>query len=210
MATFYIPDATGWYSTRLAGSGGGYLRIRIDQTYNSASNTSSLKTSVEMRAAAYSGLYDLRDGGSFTFPSSGSGAVTIDHHYHVRMSDSWSGIYYEGEGTKYWTSTVAHAADGTCSIYGGITAAVKQHNASNIWQWSGKSGTLSLSNTPSYTLTLNLGAHTGAAVKRNGTALSNGATIYRGDTLVFSYSPDAGYSIGTHTVNGTTRSNGYS
>lgn len=61
-----------------------------------------------------------------------------------------------------------------------------------------------------FTLSISQGAGTTATVKRGSTTLSSGATIYLNDSLTFTYSANTGYDIATHTVNGTSRSSGYS
>ena len=48
------------------------------------------------------------------------------------------------------------------------------------------------------------------SVTRSGSTLSNGATVYSGDVLKISYSPNSGHKIQTATVNGTSISSGAS
>lgn len=213
MATYYIPDSTGWKSTLAKGSGSGHLRIRIDQTYTASTNQSSLTASIEIKSdGTGSGTgYHMQDGGSFKFPASSSSASTVNHNYTLSSlsTSSFTALQTSGS-TKYWSVTVTHNADGTATVYASVSGFRLQNSGrTRIWTWD-KSGSITLSNTPSYTLSLSVGVHSGGTVKRDGTALSNGATINRGDTLVFDYAPDPGYSIGTHTVNGTARSSGYS
>lgn len=60
----------------------------------------------------------------------------------------------------------------------------------------------------SFTLSISQGTGSTISVKRSGTTLNNGATIYYGDVLAISISANTGYNIGTHTVNGTTWTSG--
>lgn len=60
----------------------------------------------------------------------------------------------------------------------------------------------------SRTLTISAGTGSGISVKRNGTALSNGATIYDGDVLTITFSASTGYNLSVHTVNGSTFTSG--
>lgn len=75
----------------------------------------------------------------------------------------------------------------------------------------------STANWPHGTFSANIGTGSSGSVYRSASTagaaagtLSAGATVYDGDTLVFHCSALAGYSLATHTVNGTTRSDGYS
>ena len=53
----------------------------------------------------------------------------------------------------------------------------------------------------SFVLSISQGNGSTISVEKNGSALSDGSTIYYGDVLAISISANTGYNIGTHTVN---------
>lgn len=53
-----------------------------------------------------------------------------------------------------------------------------------------------------FSLTISAGTGSQITVKRNGSTLSNGATLTYGDSLVISFGVSEGYSLDVHTVNG--------
>ena len=61
----------------------------------------------------------------------------------------------------------------------------------------------------SYTLTISRGPHSTITVKRNGTTLSNGATVYYFDQLQITMTAASGFHLTTSTVTGATLSGGY-
>lgn len=70
---------------------------------------------------------------------------------------------------------------------------------------------------PNYTLTISAGVGSSAGVERTASSagadtgvLASGDRIFNGDTLIFTYSTDTGYTIAAHTVNGATQSSGHS
>ncbi len=81
-------------------------------------------------------------------------------------------------------------------------------------------GALSVSSAaawPSYGLSISTGTGSSATVRRTASelgaatgALSDGATVYRGDTIAVGFGASTGYELSTHTVNGTARASGYS
>ena len=56
--------------------------------------------------------------------------------------------------------------------------------------------------TKTYALTISAGTGSTVTVRRNGTALANGATLTHGDVLTVSFAAQSGYELLTHTVNG--------
>lgn len=59
-----------------------------------------------------------------------------------------------------------------------------------------------------FTLSISQGTGSTATVKRNGTGLSNGASINYGDILTITYGASTGYNLVTHTVNGSAFASG--
>jgi uncharacterized repeat protein (TIGR02543 family) len=72
-------------------------------------------------------------------------------------------------------------------------------------KWTPLSYTLSISQGAGSTITVNRTSSTGGGSTGN---LSNGATIYYGDVLKISITANTGYTIGTHTVNGSAWTSG--
>lgn len=59
-----------------------------------------------------------------------------------------------------------------------------------------------------YTLTITKDSNSNVVVKRGTTTLSSGASVTYGDVLTISFSANVGYSVSTHTVNGSTFTSG--
>lgn len=79
--------------------------------------------------------------------------------------------------------------------------------SSNGCSWNAKSGTAALGEIESYTLTITSGENASVKVMRNGTELSNGASLSAGDKLVVTGTASAGYVL-TLQVNGSAISSG--
>ena len=77
---------------------------------------------------------------------------------------------------------------------------------SGVEAWGSHAVSLSYANT--YTLSISAGTGSSITVKRNGTTLSNGATITYGDVLTITFKASTGYNLATHTVNGSTFTSG--
>ena len=71
----------------------------------------------------------------------------------------------------------------------------------------GDSTTTAVSAT-TYALTISQGSNTSITVKRGSSALSNGAILLAGDSLVITFGTSTGYTLTTHTVNGNTFTSG--
>ena len=210
MATYYVPNETGW---RDVNGNLQYVRLKVDQTYTSATNKSALSITLQFqgpadstwRAVSSSVDHYVKVKGSndseSTFDPGGKGFVNNQTTgAWVNLTDSnWNAV-------SPYTYTVTHNADGTASI----SFTVKMLVGSSWRGGNGQTGTLSLSNTPTYTLSISQGTGSTVSVLRGSTALANGATVYRNESLTVNFSTATGYSLGTHTVNGTTRNSGYS
>lgn len=213
MATFYIPNATGWASTLIKGTGYGHLRIRVDQTYNAAGNTSSLRASIEIKSdgTGSGDGYRMQDGGSFRFPKNNSSPATIDTSYRLAnlSTTAWNPLYYEGSA-KYWTVSVTHNTDGTLTVYGAVSGLrLRNADTSRIWGWD-NSDSVTITNYPAYSLGISIGEGSAIGVNRTaspaGASLGNlaaGATIYRGDVLTVTFAANTGYALTSKTVNGS-------
>ena len=119
--TYYLPGATGWAST---GSYANtyYLRLKVVQDYDAATNKSTLTVSLQAHGASgvYSGVYYVQAGGTlsgggntlYTFVRPdipNSHAVTID------ATDTWRDLTSEYKPNS-WSFTVTHSADGKASV----------------------------------------------------------------------------------------------
>lgn len=107
------------------------------------------------------------------------------------------------------TKTLTHSADGTCSFTVSIGA--------GIYNWSINetgSGSFTLNALTVYSLSTSAGTGSSITVNRTSSGyastgnLSNGARLYKGDTLKITFTPSTNYAISTHTVNGSTFTSG--
>lgn len=107
------------------------------------------------------------------------------------------------------TKTLTHAADGTCSFTVNIGA--------GIYNWAINetgSGSFTLNALTVYSLSTSAGTGSSITVNRTSSGyastgnLSNGAKLYKGDTLKITFTPSTNYAISTHTVNGSTFTSG--
>lgn len=111
---------------------------------------------------------------------------------------------YNGTQLASGTKTLTHAADGTCSFTVSIGAGI--HN----WAINETgSGSFTLNALTVYSLSTSAGTGSSITVNRTSSGyastgnLSNGAKLYKGDTLKITFTPSTNYAISTHTVNGS-------
>lgn len=193
-----------------SGDTGGHYFLQINWNVNSqsqATNKSNITVSLitwTTRSQAGSS-YNLGSPTTVSLIVGGTSVPTsnlyLDYRQHRSEADAIT--------LATWTGDVAHATDGTLNLSisgsfnypGGGTSLV--------------SGTYSVSGTASvtpiaraYTLSISAGANSAITVTRNGSTLSNGATVYYGDALKVYFSVNSGYALGTHTVNGSTFTSG--
>lgn len=150
------------------------------------------------------------------------GRVSNGWIYYNELSVKINGtsVYYRGansEQTKTYDGTqlasgektLTHAADGTCSFTVSIGA--------GIYNWEiNETGSGSFTLNPITVYSLSTSAGTGSSITVNRTSsgyastgnLSNGARLYKGDTLKITFTPSTNYVISTHTVNGMTFTSG--
>lgn len=159
MATYYVPNETGW---RDVNGNYQYVRLKVDQTYTSSTNKSALSITLQFQGPADSTWRAV--------------STAVDHYVKVKGSnDSESTFDPGGKGfvnnqtTGAWVNltdsnwnqvspysyTVTHNADGTASI----SFTVKMLVGLSWRGGDGQTGTLSLSNTPTYTVSYNKGAN---------------------------------------------------
>lgn len=187
------------------------LRVYWAETYTGSTSTVSI-TKVQFSSSAEVGVTYLAD---FIIKINGTTAATLSEPSWTVYPSNFNTFYdIKRSGTDVSGSvSVAHDSQGkanaTISIsanswsYAGLVTQYYQHSA----QFSG-SQTVALTTLPVGTLSVSAGAGSSISVKRNGTALSAGASLYYGDVLTITFSASTGYNLGTHTVNGTTFTSG--
>ena len=199
MATFYVPNETGWEKSGYSQ----WIRFVVDQSYNSAANTSTL--SIKLQYKGRTGTQMISNNNAYAK----AGSTNLFDPLSGKMfwpayADEWNDLRDNNNNVlPAQTYTLSHNSDGNASLAFSIYIRI----GTLIWE---NSATLSLSNTPSYTLSISQGTGSTVSVLRGSTALSNGAQVYRNESLTVNFSASTGYALGTHTVNGTTRNSGYS
>lgn len=200
--THYVPDREGW-SNR-----GFYFRIKVVQDYDNVANQSTLAVSLESYHASYSGTFNfLADS---YIKVDGDTLTTLGTSYKITYdaSTTWKQIKSSG-GPNEWAYTVNHDISGN--------AAVNFETAGRMYLYTGGTAYYGdMDNTMSYTFTgvrafslsVSAGAGSIITVKRSGTSLSNGATIYYGDVLTITFGASTGYDLVDHTVNGSNFTSG--
>lgn len=169
----------------------------------------------------------------FTSPSAGANHIAFSVWYGYLMGQSSQKPlrFYIG------TSDSSHANAGSSAEYTGevtVTESAEKYTFTGsadilllpntkyyLWIFPGDTGdgwcyyglvpnncTITTTGQSTYKLTISQGTGSTITVKRNGTTLSNGATINHGDVLTITFAAKAGYKLTSHTVNGSTFTSG--
>lgn len=163
-----------------------------DQAKNQSTISWNIKGSVSSGYIVYSELSVKINGSSVYYRSSSNHTNT-----------------YNGTQLASGTKTLTHNADGTCSFSVEIGA--------GIYNWTiNKTGSGTFTLNPHTVYSLSVSAGTGSTITVNRTSsgyastgnLSNGARLYKGDTLKITFAASTNYAIATHTVNGSTFTSG--
>lgn len=174
MATIYVPSETGWQESH---GNSYYIRLKVEQTYNSSTNTSSIVVTPQYYGStgsksAFNGSYVKFDGTEL--------APTIDgQSFQVNYGSTWTDIR-----SSAWTRTVTHGSDGSKSIAVSISFTI---TGSQTWS---NTATLTLSGTPTYTVSYasNGGSSTPQSqTKTQGVAITLAAAISRVSSSAGSY-----------------------
>lgn len=203
--THYVPDSSGW-SHR-----GFYFRLKVVQDYDNVANASNLTVSLESYHASYSGTFNFLDNSSDPayIKADGNTLVTLGTSYKFKYAASTTWQQLASSNATTWTYTVSHDSSGN--------ATVNFETAGRIYLYTGGSEYYGdMDKTMSYTFTgvrafsLSISAGIGSiiTVKRSGTSLSNGDTIYYGDVLTITFGASTGYDLVDHTVNGSNFTSG--
>lgn len=136
-----------------------------------------------------SGVASATGSGTYEYGTSVTSTVTAKTGYHLV---NYVGTNSDGNGTDTWTG---------CS-------GLKTHQTT----WAIKANRTIKVNSAldTFKLTVSEGEGSTISVKRNGSVLSNGATITYGDVLQITFTTETGYKLTTHTVNGTKFTSGNS
>lgn len=110
-----------------------------------------------------------------------------------------------------WTGDVSHPTGGT-SFDLAVRSELDWRNNQSVslpYDVYTNSGTVQMQAlTQSYKMYISRDPHSYPTVTRNGTTLISGATVNKGDVLRITFTADTGYSLTSHTVNGSTFTSG--
>lgn len=181
-----------WYGSNQHGS----LVFNWTATQNQAKNQSTISWNIKGSVSSGWIVYS-----ELSVKINGTSVYYRDSSNHTNT--------YNGTQLASGTKTLTHAADGTCSFTVNIGA--------GIYSWSINetgSGSFTLNAHTVYSLSTSAGTGSSITVSRTSSGyastgnLSNGARLYKGDTLKITFTPSTNYAISTHTVNGSTFTSG--
>lgn len=181
-----------WYGSNQYGSLVFYWWATQNQSANQSTIYWSIEGSVSSGWIVYSEL---------SVSINGTSVYYRDASNHTNTRD--------GTELASGEETLTHAADGTCSFTVSIGA--------GIYNWAINetgSGSFTLNAHTVYSLSTSAGTGSSITVSRTSSGyartgnLSNGARLYKGDTLKITFTPSTNYAISTHTVNGSTFTSG--
>lgn len=209
----YIPaGSVVWSGTGYGGRAD--FRFKVTSIYSYANNQTTLTIGLQARIVGDSSwlfYYGLQAG------TISAGGTTLQDFsgtsYTIRPTsrNTWYDVGTSGT-PKTWSKTVNHNADGSASVTLAATGI-------NLYYYSGGaeynirlsgtySASLDLSQTRTYTLSISKGTGSTITVTRGGVALANGASITYGDVLTVTFGASSGYTLATHTLNGSTFTSG--
>lgn len=176
--------------------------------------------------------YFLSPSGQYTVTGDGSKSQTVTTVYTLTVTQG-NGSFATVERTSSSLGAATGELPSGALIYSGDTLEytfgaltgfdLTTHTVNGTTRESGYSHSISgniavktAASVASFTLTKNAGSHSTITVNRTSSplkgastgTLASGATIYYNDVLKVSFSADSGYSIATHTVNGSTFTSG--
>ena len=190
------------------------IRLNWAEDYDANANTSVVRiTSAELQSGAYYGTWYFN--GNFAVNGSAVVYMSADSPTtHVANVSAAGSTWYtiqtaSGTAPPWYSGTLYHNADGTLTIPISINMWAVRFSPDYVR--SDFSGTQYVELTAiarPYTLTLSQAANTNLTVKRGGTTLSNGATVYTRDVLTITYSGAPGYDA-TAKLNGISINSGH-
>lgn len=193
--------ASGKFSSSLCtAAGSGYYRY-IEVVWSSANDANHNQSTITWTAYSRS-----PDASTTNYVYAKNIVVTINGTATTVIGSTAQRTFKDGK-LGSGTITVSHESNGKKSVNVSITAQIYNYGATN----SSYTGAIAMSPNPVYTLSISAG--TGSHITVNRTACSGaGGTgnlsagtkkLYHGDTLKITFTPEANYSIHTHTVNGS-------
>lgn len=184
------------------------VRFYIEQIYNSSTNKSTLTVYLQVQDTT-KGKNSWTVGTNGTISINGSSKNIAGYKVSTGNAAAWVSLKNDSS-TASWQTTVTHNADGTASVPFAVDFLVYYTVSGTTYAaaWE-NSGTLSLSNYPSYSLSISAGSGSAISVNRtaspSGASLGNlaaGAPIYRGDVLTVTFAANTGYALTSKTING--------
>lgn len=185
------------------------FRVNYTETADVANGVSYIFIdSVQIKSTVWSGITYYACGKILV-----GGQVALEMDGTITYTSNYmpsTGVWYTFENTEVRTPiTVSNDGRGRTTTIGiGPYGSYNQFNAWCISDSRGnayasaQSKTINLYKLPTYALSISAGTGSSITVKRNGTTLSNGATLYQGDSLVITFGSSTGYDLATHKVNG--------
>ena len=209
------------FSASNTAEGSRTLRVYWEEAVSDApgaQSTVSIKK-VQFSTSSFSGYSYFAD---FIIKINGQTAVTINESSWSCYVNNFNTFYDIKNGSADITGSVsgiAHNADGSKSVnitihannwsYPGLLNDTPYTQYRHPAQFTaGAAKSITLYTIPVGTLSISAGTGSTISVTRNGTALSAGAKLWYGQSLVISFGVSSGYTMGAHTVNGTTFTSG--
>jgi len=199
MAAGKTGEVTKW------GDNGCAIKIGWAEEYNPNTLQSQVRiTSCEFKSEIYYGNWYF-DG---NISVNGQAVIYMSSNPYTHMSSSygnWNAVTAVNAGTNppWYSGWINHNPDGSLSVPISINLSVWRGGSE--YQNDTISGTQSVQLTTipvPKTLTFSNDAHSWVTVKKNGTTLTSGATVYYGDVLNITYGASAGYKAAA-TLNGS-------
>lgn len=204
------------------------VRVNWSETYDASSNTSVVTIdSVQFKSTGWYGFTYYPDG---LVKINGETVITMNsrsgtHNCRASKLDAWANINKSGGELQTGSATVVHNADGKKSI----TIELVGNNDSKVyfyvvgneqkggapWYVIGSS-TITLTDIPTYTLSVSAGTGSTITVNRTSSGYSgagtgniqNGARLYYGDKLKITFAATTNYRLLTTKVNDTSFTSG--
>ena len=213
MATKYVPGSAGWSDNGIYGDLA-KLRLKLQSSYDAASNHSTLTVTLQCRAPNFGGRFWLLDnallrlnGGTF-FSGGGSGLSALSYYVDLQGDEAWHDLCDGDSGQPLrWTLGLDHDASGRAEAELELTARLYKDQSFYL-TFFGLTGTAVFTETRSFTLTISAGTGCGAVVRRGAASLPSGSSVAYGDSLSVFFYAEENYELATHTVNGNSFDSG--
>lgn len=204
------PAKDTWYTLKYGGSDAVWTKTVSHASNGSASITlilsgirllySSDKLYYITLGGTNSVTVDLSQNRTFTLSiSAGAGSTISVTRSGAALSNGASITYGDVLTVTYGASSGYNLA--THTLNGSTFTSGNTHTV------TGNVAVASTATPKGYTLTISPGANSSITVKKNGSAVSSGATVYAGDVLAISATASTGFSISGVTVNGNAIAN---